>query len=1446
MTRYPHFRSSFTLIGLRIQPCSILLVLTCFIVASFWAKAEPISKPNIIVILADDLGYSDLGCYGGEIKTPRLDSLAENGLLFTQMYNAARCCPSRASLLTGLYQHQAGIGFMVYADWGRGYEGSLNENGVTLGEALKKAGYTTFTSGKWHAAAHRDPPAHSLPENRGFDRSTVVRTHIDSYWKVLKNCDIYQDGKLLIPGDNDNTTLKNPYQPGKDFYTTEYFTDVALEYIEDALTEGDKPFFLYLTYNAPHFPLEAPDETIAKYEALLENPEWLAEFGEGWDEMREKKLARQKAAGVVPKGQRLPDIHYFNNVRIMPGMQTGTDRNRLPEWKDLSEEVKKEARFRRAIYNAQIDDMDQNIGRIVDKLKEGGVYENTLILFVSDNGCSGEMGVFGTHFAGGKYDYAEGEWDDGEFIRRGEQEEGGWSRKDKLGGVGYMKANYEQWKKFSGWATSQGQGWASYSNSPFRKFKKFAHEGGIASPLIVHWPKGFEARGEVSSQPYFHFVDIMPTLLDVAGAEYPTNFGGKERLPLEGVSMLPYFKEPEQEMEDRPIFWQHETHAAVRQGQWKLVTENDRSEPIAWELYDLTNDRSETQNLSELHPEIVAELSAEWERFADRANVRPFPETREGPRVVSSLPGANATALIDGTEPSSSSDYRVPRLSFHPNRGTTEWVQFEYEEPQTFKNAGVYWFDEAQAAATFRNERQEVLPKSWRVLSWTGDAWNELALKEGGAGVKRDQFNGVTFTEPVTTKKLRIEIELHEELSGAVLACRFNSEAPELVAALTDPDKELKRVKQEARETLTADVEEFNGYSHLNGNRAEFDGWLEKHNNEEFLQQNIPKFLCSSEDYTEVFNYRWWMITKHLKEWEEDERTYYVFTEFPGFPGWSSNSGAIPAPAGHQFYDLRWMRDPKYLQSYAEYWLAGPPSRKMQPQNNTWLATLTRPQSHHYTSWMVDGSEAMLKIHPNPLWRDRLLPAMERHQEIWDLIFQVEAPGTKTDGLYKCLDMYDANEFTISTTLGLIASRGAFSEYTAEINEEDPYKGQERWRRYFTDGKGWQAAFDEGLRNDPLIYPQPFDLQNYTATAQPFGGNHDWFIDRDGERRTKSQKSYPNCFTVRPSLNCYMYGNYASLGNLYALQGDDGKAKKYAKRATELQTQIIGAMWHTPTKQDKQLFYEKRGNIDDPFFYTRLAGDNLHTGGVVDQLSIIRETVGYTPWYFNLLPIEDEQFDVAWKQFDDEMGFKQPFGMSTAEYRHDFFNEMSYGWNGRGWPFQNSVVYKAFANYLRHYKASRGEISDEDRQLLYDHMTQYVELHGRRRSIGEWYLPRTGGYRMPGGGDVDQSRPAMGKSFGDVQDYFHSTFPDMLIEDLIGFLPSHEKRFTVYPLVPENAWDFFYLGDLRYHHHDVEILWRRDWDSEQAGDQGKLYVWVDGERVAESDDVTAALEVSLP
>ena len=819
-------------------------------------------------------------------------------------------------------------------------------------------------------------------------------------------------------------------------------------------------------------------------------------------------------------------------------------------------------------------------------------------------------------------------------------------------------------------------------------------------------------------------------------------------------------------------------------------------------------------------------------------------------KISASVEKADIQSLIDGNEPASSTDFRINRLSFHPKRGSSEWLEYTFDAPKEIKNFGLYWFDEAIGAATHANKTKEILPKSWNLLYWKDGAWKKVPV---AGGVERDMYNVIDLPEAVTTTKLKVEVLLHEGLSGAIVGCQINGEKQKAQVAFVDPDKELQRVKANAKSTLTADVDEFNGYSHLNGNRPEFDGWLVKENNEEFLQKNVPKFLCSNEDYTEVFNYRWWMITKHLKEWEEDGEEFYVFTEFPGIPGWAANSGAIPAPAGHQFYDLRWMRDPKYLQSYAEYWMAGPPSRKQQMQNNCWLGTLPRPQSHHYTSWMVDGSEALLKIHPDKAWRDKILPSMERHQDIWDMIFKVDAPGKLTNGLFKCLDMYDANEFTISTTLGLVASGGAYEAYNMEINKDGQYKGQEKWRNYFTDGQGWHLAFDEGVKNKNWVYPQAYDLDNYQTVPQAFGGNHDWYINEKGERATKGANSYPNCFTVRPSLNCYMFGNYRSLGTLYsqkaAESGDQAakaKAEQYNQTAAQLQKQVTEVLWHTPSKSDDHVYYEQRGSIDDPFFYSRLSGDNLYTGGVVDDLSIIRESVGYTPWYFNMLPEADGKYDVAWKQFGDELGFKQPFGMSTAEYRHDFFNEMSYGWNGRGWPFQNSVVYKAYANYLRNYKQSRGSITDEDRQLLYHHMTQYVELHGRRRSIGEWYLPRTGGYRLPLGGDVVQSTPAMGKGMGDVQDYFHSTFPDMLIEDMIGFQSSHEKQFTLQPLLPEDKWDYFYLGDLKYHGHEVDILWKKDWDAKTPGDQSKLYVWVDGKQVASADDLNSALVVKLP
>ena len=615
--------------------CPLALLVLAILSANVFAD-EVSRRPNIIVILVDDMGYSDIGCYGSEIETPNLDGLAQAGVRFGQFYNSARCCPSRASLLTGLYQHQAGIGFMTYRDWGEGYGGTLNQKCVTLGEALKKAGYTTCVSGKWHVAAHNDPPAHSLPENRGFDSSTVVRTHIDSYWKVLSGCDVYQDGKTIIPGDNENTNLKNPYQPEKDFYTTEYFTDVGLEFVDDAIKKKDQPFFLYLAYNVPHFPLEAPDKTIQKYESKFGDSDWIAKYGSGWDEMRQKKLARQKELGVVPTDQQLPEVNYFNNKKIMPGLQTGFEHNVLPKWNDLPENIQKEVLFRRAIYNAQIDNLDQNIGRLTEKLKSAGVYDNTLILFMSDNGCSGEMGRFGTHFEGGKYDHTEARFENGKFIAGGDKESESWPYNDNVGGVGYKKSNYDQWKKASGWATSQGQCWAAYSNTPLRKFKKFVHEGGIATPLIAHWPGGITAQGKIVNQQFFHFIDVMPTLLDVAKAEYPSEYNGKVPTPLEGVSMLPYMQNPdkdlkedlEEDSKERILFWQHETHSAVRKGNWKIVTDNDRASEIKWELYNLASDRSETNDLANEQTQIVKDLSQRWHDFARRVHAVPFPERR--------------------------------------------------------------------------------------------------------------------------------------------------------------------------------------------------------------------------------------------------------------------------------------------------------------------------------------------------------------------------------------------------------------------------------------------------------------------------------------------------------------------------------------------------------------------------------------------------------------------------------------------------------------------------------------------------------------------------------------------------------------------------------------------------------------------------------------------------
>ncbi|MDP6525203.1 MAG: arylsulfatase [Kiritimatiellia bacterium] len=547
-----------------------ILICICFAFAAGLPAAAD-ARPNIVILFVDDMGYSDIGCFGGEIETPNLDKLAANGVRFTQFYNTSRCCPSRAALLTGLYSHEAGIGMMVYRSNGIGYLGRLNDKCVTFGEVMRDAGYRTMMTGKWHAGHNPE----SRPEVRGFDKFTGVYLHIDSYWKVLRNCDVWRDGKLFIKAQE---TPKNPYKPDEEFYTTDFFTDAALDYIDEAAADKSKPFLLHVCYNVPHFPLETPDHLIEKYRG---------KYMKGWDVLRREKLERMKKMGIVPETQKLPNVKGFKNVNSF-----GVETEVLPKWESVSEEDKKELDFRRAMYAGQIDRLDWNVGRIVERLKKQGVLDNTLIMFFSDNGCSGELGLYGMN----------------------------WKK--------FTSANYADWRKKGGWSISQGQCWASYSNAPFRKYKKFVHEGGIASPFIAHWPRGIKEPGRISSKQFFHLIDIMPTLCEAAGATYPKTYKERTVSPARGISMLPMIKSAETSAGARTVYWQHENHAAIREGDWKLVTVNDRSGDH-WELYNLSADRSESEDLAGKNPERVDRLKKNWIKWAHDVNAMPFPETRK-------------------------------------------------------------------------------------------------------------------------------------------------------------------------------------------------------------------------------------------------------------------------------------------------------------------------------------------------------------------------------------------------------------------------------------------------------------------------------------------------------------------------------------------------------------------------------------------------------------------------------------------------------------------------------------------------------------------------------------------------------------------------------------------------------------------------------------------------
>lgn len=502
-------------------------------------------KPNIILIMSDDMGYSDLGCYGGEISTTNLDKLAKNGLRFTQFYNTARCCPTRASLMTGLYPHQTGIGHMTnppqsdHHDYQLpGYRGSLDEQTVTLAELLKLAGYHTLMTGKWHLGMSEE---RMWPLQRGFDRYYGILAGAANYFKP-----VFPRG---ITTQNDTISIADP-----DYYTTDAFTDQAIAFIDEANAADDRPFFLYLAYNAPHWPIQAPKEDVDKYRGR---------YVEGWGKLRQERYDRMLKMGLIEE-------HWALSPQD------------AKDWEELSAEKQEEMALRMAIYAAQVDRMDQNIGKLVDYLEAKGELDNTLIVFLDDNGACAEGGPNG----GGPADQLETK--EGYFL-------------------------------------TYGQSWANASNTPFREYKHWIHEGGISSPFIVHWPNGIkeEQKGELVKQ-YGHLPDVMATFMEVAGAAYPANRSGKSLPQPVGESLLPLISGADEMKRQQPLFWEHEGNKAVRSGNYKLVMKWNDNGPQKWELYNMQSDRTELHDLSSEQPEMVSELAGLWKEWAEAHQVEPW------------------------------------------------------------------------------------------------------------------------------------------------------------------------------------------------------------------------------------------------------------------------------------------------------------------------------------------------------------------------------------------------------------------------------------------------------------------------------------------------------------------------------------------------------------------------------------------------------------------------------------------------------------------------------------------------------------------------------------------------------------------------------------------------------------------------------------------------------
>ncbi|CAM4289380.1 arylsulfatase [Cytophagaceae bacterium 50C-KIRBA] len=490
-------------------------------------------KPNIIVVLADDMGYSDIGLFGSEIKTPNLDALGQKGAAFTQFYNAGRCCPSRTSLLTGMYPHQAGMGLMVttgkydHTKPYQPYQGFLSLETPTIAEELRKNGYQTFMSGKWHVGEQQE----DWPNQRGFDHYFGLISGANSYYEVLSRRQLVEDNKKYVPNEH--------------FYMTEAISDKAISYVKSA--QAQKPFFLYVAYTAPHWPLHAPVKLIDQYRET---------YRKGWEKLRADRFARQQKSGLLTNIHELPPID--------PAIA------RFDTIKNPSVYIDK-----MATYAAMMQIMDEGIGRIMQEVKAKGEWENTMFVFLSDNGACHEIL-------------------DDRSVR-------------DLGEAGYQQSLITP-VGAKGSYTTYGKEWASAGNTPFRMYKHWMHEGGISTPLIVHFPKLIK-KGFRTNQ-VGHIMDLFPTFLDVSHST-PSK-------PVQGKSLLPILNQKTRAAHPF-IAWEHQGNRAIREGDWKLVWDDEIKQ---WELYNLKKDRIEAHDLAKQMPEKRNDLLNKYTQWAQSLGVK--------------------------------------------------------------------------------------------------------------------------------------------------------------------------------------------------------------------------------------------------------------------------------------------------------------------------------------------------------------------------------------------------------------------------------------------------------------------------------------------------------------------------------------------------------------------------------------------------------------------------------------------------------------------------------------------------------------------------------------------------------------------------------------------------------------------------------------------------------